>query len=447
MALVVKPYDFNSDFERAVVYLSATNTGFFGRLGFRLEAKGFALPASVLVMETALGMYHETGVGPSAPPIVMQRLANMHRAGKLLHDDLLLVQSFFDQYEHSGKAALVSEPAISAELIPILKHRLTDKALFGAIDNKAKGILDTTGLRTELETIDSLGLHDKSVGLELNDALWAAIEQQRLTPRRRTGISELDTQLNGGLVPGALSFFIGGPGDGKSMMLSHVTANCMRQRGLVGVVTLEVNGIDWYSRVLANLTDTPIDVVQGPNNAAVRKALRDQQEAGRLGAALVKDLTGVPTKVQDLKDWVKSCEDKMGRTFDLIVVDYADRMEPHKACKGSYESMLHVYDGLRMWAAEKRLWPLLTASQSKAKGKDQQTLGLYDAADSTHKVRVADLVITINVNRETGEVRYWIAKHRLGKSDLMIGPLPIDFSRGRMAPVPDFLYRETLTAL
>ncbi len=277
--------------------------------------------------------------------------------------------------------------------------------------------------------------------------MWEAIERRRLIARSPTGISQLDAQLSGGAVPGALSFVIGGPGDGKSMYLSHIAANCMRKGGLVGCVTLEVDEVEWHSRVVANLMDTPIDVVQGPDNGAIRRAFREAQEAGRFGALVVKDMTGRPTKVQDLKDWNAYSEDKFGRPFDLVVVDYADKMEPHKTCKGMYEGMLYVYEGLRMWAAERRLWPLWTASQSKAKGKDQKLLGLYDAADSTHKVRVADLVITLNVDKDKGEIRYWIAKHRLGKSDILVGPLPIDFSRGRMAPISAFLGDEKITPL
>lgn len=437
MAVVVRAYDFISDFEKALVYLAATSESFMLRVGILLESEAFALPASKLIVAQVAALEKEN-VKPSAT-IVLQRLRSISKTGKLTHDDILLAQSFFDEMERSGKGKALDETAITNEVVPILRKRRQDAALLKALDGKARGNLDTKALREELEAAEGIGVHDKSVGLEMGDSMWAAIEARRLIARRRTGISELDTQLNGGAVPGALSFVIGGPGDGKSMYLSHIAANCIRQRGLVGCVTLEVDEVEWQSRVIANLMDTPVTEVQGPNNKLIRRAFEERQEKGDFGAVVVKDMTGRITKVQDLKDWNNACEDKYGRPFDLIVVDYADKMEPHKACKGMYEGMLYVYDGLRMWAAEKRLWPLWTASQSKAKGKDQHTLGLYDAADSTHKVRVADLVVTLNVNKETGEIRYWIAKHRLGKSDIMIGPLPIDFSRGRMAPVPEYI--------
>lgn len=437
MALV-KAYDFVSEFERAVTYLCASSDGFMARVGSLLEAKGFAVEAAQLIVETCVAHHAEHGKGIS-PTIVLQRLRSLCKAGKLTHDDVMLAQAYFDDLERSGRTKSIDEAAITAELVPIIRKRIESAALLRALEAKGKGTLDTAVLRSELERADSIGVHDRDVGLEMSEALWAAIDAKRLIPRRRTGISELDTQLSGGLVPGALSFVIGGPGDGKSMFLSHVAANCIRQGGLVGCVTLEVDAVEWQSRVLANLMDTPIDVVQGADNKAIRRAFEEQQERGGLGSIIVKDMTGRPTKVQDLKDWNKGCEDRYGRPFDLVVVDYADKMEPHKTCKGMYEAMLYVYEGLRLWGKEESLWPLLTASQSKAKGKDQNMLGLYDAADSTHKVRVADLVITLNVNKETGEIRYWIAKHRLGKSDILVGPLPIDFSRGRMAPVSNLL--------
>jgi hypothetical protein len=96
--------------------------------------------------------------------------------------------------------------------------------------------------------------------------------------------------------------------------------------------------------------------------------------------------------------------------------------------------MRDVYEGLRLFAVERNMW-CWTASQSKAKGKDKGSKHNRDVeslADSMHKGRVADLVVTLNVNDDGNEVTMFVAKNRTGKSRFAIGPLPTDFALGRM---------------
>jgi hypothetical protein len=63
---------------------------------------------------------------------------------------------------------------------------------------------------------------------------------------------------------------------------------------------------------------------------------------------------------------------------------------------------------------------------------------LNDVADSMHKIRVADLVITLNLQDEDAEdpsIVFNIAKHRTGKAKVKIGPMPTEYERGRLCPI------------
>lgn len=434
MATSVRPYNLDPDFERAVVYLSATRPAFYGRLGFRLQPEALGNDACISIMRACAAVYKDTGKGPASAAIVMQRLRNLVDTGAYTHDDYLLAQGLFDRM----RAVALDEEAIVTELTPLLQQRLATQALITGAESAAKGEVDVEKVRDLLDQATSVGRVDTSVGLTLGMEAFEAMDAMRDLPRLRTGIVEIDTLIGGGVPVGTLNMFIGGSGDGKSMGLAHVGAGALRQRKFVGCVTFgEVNPAYWHARVMANLTGVPINEIIGGNERA-RKRIVNMRDNGEIGLFACHEMTAGASTVVDLKDWASRLEDQMKLELDLVLVDYADQMSPTKTCKSDYEAMKYVYQGLRSWAVERNRFPLWTASQAKARQKTDvgRILGLYDAADSTHKVRIADLVVTLNADREKGETKYFIAKHRLGKSDMLIGPLPFDFALGRMAPIP-----------
>lgn len=434
MSTPVRPYNLDPDFERAVTYLCATRPAFYGRLGHNLIPERLGVDACVSVMRACVAVYKETGKGPAGHEIVMQRIRNQMDAGSVTHDDYMVAKSLFD----TMRGVAVDEAGISEELIPKLKEILTLEAMVKASEQAAKGEIDTSAIRDLLDEAGSVGKSDTSIGLSLGDEVFDALHQLHILPRLRTTIVEIDSLIGGGAVAGTLNFFIGGTGDGKSMALAHLAAGAMRQRKFVGCATYgEVVPAMWHARVIANLTGFPINEVLA-GNERVKKRLTKMRDNGELGTLVCGEQTQGESTIVELKDWASRAEDKFKAELDLVLVDYADQMAPAKECKTDYIGMKNVYQALRSWAQERNRFPVWTASQAKArqKGDAGRILGLYDAADSTHKVRIADLVITINVDKEKNEVRYFIAKHRLGKSDMLIGPLPLDFSLGRMAPIP-----------
>jgi hypothetical protein len=138
-------------------------------------------------------------------------------------------------------------------------------------------------------------------------------------------------------------------------------------------------------------------------------------------------------RVQGMAGW---SQDEVKRQ----VRDYADKLTAKKQEKGAgdYKIGQVVYEGLRLFAVDKKHFSW-TASQSRGRGGDggkkKKRLDLEDTADSIHKIRVADLVVTLNKDDETQEMNVFVAKHRTGRSRVSVGPLPLNFELGRVAPV------------
>jgi hypothetical protein len=158
---------------------------------------------------------------------------------------------------------------------------------------------------------------------------------------------------------------------------------------------------------------------------------------GKMGACWVKDFTPKVTTVQDTLDWVDSCEQKDGEKIDLLVTDYADKFGFGKDTKSSdtYTGGGVVFEALRTDAVDNNRWDW-TASQSQGRDKkNTKRIDIEHVADSMNKVRVADLVMTLNIHDEGQSLLYYIAKNRLGEGRQSIGPLPQDWRHGRTASI------------
>ncbi len=216
-------------------------------------------------------------------------------------------------------------------------------------------------------------------------------------------------------------------------LIQNATAAALRGRA-VALATLELPEGVVAARCLANLTRQRInDILAAPADAIANYLATKPAHMGDIHIGSFSPRT---TFVSDLFRWVEGLEARTGRRIDALVLDYADKL----AAKGdpdrdnTYQSTGNIYEDLLEWAKAKSKW-VWTGSQSK-RGKEKRTQAVLtcdDVADSMNKIRHADLVITLNP-REEAMLAFFVAKNRLGESDVMVGPLPTEFECARIGP-------------
>ncbi|WP_200876024.1 hypothetical protein [Raoultella planticola] len=84
-----------------------------------------------------------------------------------------------------------------------------------------------------------------------------------------------------------------------------------------------------------------------------------------------------------------------GMIPDMVVVDYADLMrasDDRANIRSIYPGLLALYDKHNVAG--------ITASQTNCEGGSSEVATMMHAADNIEKVRIADLVITINKTEE-----------------------------------------------
>lgn len=223
----------------------------------------------------------------------------------------------------------------------------------------------------------------------------------------------------------------------NSMGLSHI-ASCSLFRGLhVAWVTLELPKEVAIARVIANLTGVSIDEILYDESMEAQR--RMGMLDGKIGRFVCHQMTARVTTAEDVIAWIKAVEVQAGGwPVDLVVVDYADKLTSASASArdNSYSVGELVYETLRLWAFDNRRF-LWTASQAQRRKDKRKLIDGDDVADSLHKVRVADLVVSLNVL--DGDMTYFVAKNRYGKDKFSVGPLPTDFAYGRICPVVHYV--------
>lgn len=437
MALInnPKPYGFDVGFEKQVVTLASCKPRFWGRVGCHLDPELFKSESSKLIMRACRAIAEDVGHGPASSVVVIQRLRRWMEDGKVTLEAIKKVADLFDDAEDAG---LASDEELVKEIAPMLQQRLRDQAVKLGIESFGKkGDLSKV---VELEEKASrIGQVDTSVGTILGPASFAEVVALKDLQRLPTGVVELDSSLDGGLQVGGLGVFVGGSGDGKSMALAHVAAVNVWDGLLVAYATLELPVPIVLARCKAAMTGIPINaLLQGQIDGA-QKLL--QKRGKKLGGLIVQEFTPYATTIEDIKEWVDKIEQQAKRKVDLLVVDYGDKVgvKQKKGDKDSseYTSGRIVYEGLRIYANDRKTF-CWTASQASRQKDRKKRLDLNDVADSMHKIRVADLVITLNLREEAdGEssMTFYVAKHRTGKSRHEVGPLPTEYECARLCPL------------
>lgn len=432
MSIPKEPYLFDPAFERAVVTLCASKSRFWARIGYALDPDCMGLPASRLVLQACALIHREVGHGPTASMLVIQRLRRLMAEGKVALAQIHEAADVFDQAEDFG---LPNEDDVAKELTPLIRRRMQSEAVMLSHDQYAKRG-DFKIVVDLVNKASRVGEQDNSIGTIAGPAGFTEIDNMNSLVRLPTGVLDLDLQMVDGLHRGGLGVHLGGAADGKSMMLLHQTASGARDMKLfAGLATLELPKAVQLARLFANLTGVPTNqILSNPLDRAEAKR-RMELMAPYIGAVVVEEFAPHATTVLDISDWADRCADQFGRPFDLLVVDYADKLHHQVRSDNEYERMKFVYEGLRRdLAVAKNMW-CWTASQAARATKDQgKRLELHHVADSMHKVRVADVVITLNARDDGSQMLFFVAKNRLGRGRFQVGPVPTDFERARMVP-------------
>ena len=241
-----------------------------------------------------------------------------------------------------------------------------------------------------------------------------------------TMIPSLDRALRGGLSKGELGILLAEPKKGKSIGLIHMgAAALMTKSGRVAHFVLEGTTEQCILRYLSRIS--------GIEYARLEKddiTKEEQKKVDELMKKYINRLDLIPMNkhwnytVFDIESKLKELK-SVGRNPDLIIVDYADLLSSGHAGLEKRLDQTEVYRNLKKLAVMGN-YAIWTASQAQRPSKEPDDVYLLrakDISESYEKVRIADLVATLNQTpreKDNGLLRLHLDIYRSNDADTTI---------------------------
>lgn len=434
-----RPYEFDLAFQNKVAALAIKNSSFLAETEGLIKPEYFVEEVNSILVGLAIEHYKKF---KQAPDVTSFRviIIDAFKTKKIRKD---LSGEISKRYNQLKKDPVSDVSFVSSKVAEFAKHRAVEEAVLRSAALVEKG---------DFEKIDKLMKAALDVGL--NDggdkySFWeeisnrtdhrAALKAGLIKPDGiGTGITELDDVLSHeGWGRRELSVLMGPAKGGKSMGLAEFAKNASLLGFNVVYFTLEVSAQITADRMDANLSDTMMKTLKDTPNAVKAKIDAASAKAGLLE---IFEFPSGSLKASDIRRILEREKDR-GINYDMIVIDYADIMAPEHFTDDNISNSRSIYLDVRA-IAQRFNAAVLTATQTNREGAKKDTSGMTDVAEDFNRVRIADLMISINANPEevkAGEARLHFAAMRNSESGFT---LRIKQDRSRMKFLTKVIGRE-----
>lgn len=406
-------YTFDEDFQAKIAAMLLRDTSFVQRTEGLTSPAYFENPYDQIIAHLCNSYFAKYRKTPGDLS-VMKAIVRKGVITKMLRREELT--GVMGRVRELLKTDISDRDFVVEEVATFARYQAVSKAILESVEHLDIGEFDTIAMkmRKALDTGENadVGGYDYGEMLEYRtEERIAKASGLRPPTGITTGFPELDRHLyHRGWGRRELSVLMGPAKAGKTTALISFALEAARAGHNVLYVTLEVAASIIADRMDANIAGVPMMDLNGHPHTIAGEVAEFSKRAGRF--KLVEYPTGM-MKVSDLRRIIER-EKAKGNTFDLVVVDYADLMQPERATESSVENSKSVYVNLRGLAMMEG-FAILTATQTNREGAKKAVVTMTDVAEDFNKIRIADIVISINKTddeRALNEARLFFAACR-----------------------------------
>lgn len=295
------------------------------------------------------------------------------------------------------------------------------------IDNidEIKQTNDISSCISEFERIHGISI-DTKLGFDYFVELQEHLEELK-NPEAliSTGINSLDKALNGGLSKYGKAIYViaAQPCVGKSLMLSNISVNLLRQNLFVVIFSLEMSEFMYGKRIDAHISKDDINKLQFHTDELGNKITQfsDLYPDAKL---IIKEFPPDSVNALNLSNHLKKIEMKYGRKIDVFMIDYLNLMKPNGSMKGlnSYERVGRVSKEVRAMTYIHAA-PCLIPTQFNREGYNSSEGDLSNLSDSSQTAMNADFIASLwqgEGDRESNKLNSTIIKNRFGNMGMVL---------------------------
>lgn len=426
----VKFVDFDADFQEKIVAMLIRDNTFARRTEGLIKPSYFDSRAHSFLVSLALAFFNKYKRAPSELHVINAMLTGAKRGMKVRED---VAEECETGLADIFSADISSRDFVIDQVGEFARHQAIQTAVLAGIDLLEK---HETGRFEELMMkamavkphADSTP-YDYWEEIESRTQYRTDVKTGKIAPNGiSTGIKAFDGVLyHKGFGRSELTVFMAGAKKGKSFTIwDFAKLQTLQNRNVLGV-TLEVSKAILGDRLDASVADQLIDEI-GDRILDVHKAVTAKR--GKVGKLMLHEFPAGTFTPADLDALVDSYKAK-GIIFDAVVIDYLDIMAPTRWTANDIENSKSVWVDTRA-IAQREGFAIISATQTNREGHKSVTSKAEHAAEDFNKIRIADLIISINATEEEmakGEARMFFAASRNQKGEFSIR-ITRDLSRG-----------------
>lgn len=408
-------FDFDEPFQLKIAALLLKDIKFVRRTQGLVKPDYFDNEYVGFLVDCAQQYYDKYNTIASDVAVFAEVLKENFKRRKIRND---MKAEIVDTYKTLRKVSLTDPDFIAEKIGTFARHQAIQAATFQLIELSEKGEYDRG--QEIMEKAFRVGVTNEFEDVDFVEALTQRTNRRKEMAAgtiRKTGIStgykKIDKLLfHEGWGRKELSVLMGAAKKGKSMGLGQFSINAFRKGYNVLYVTCEVSTEIIQDRMDANISHIPISELS-ERIIEAQKAVESIALASGVGKLKIVETPSGSLTPGGLRRMIERYRAE-GIIFDLIVVDYADIMAPDRYTNDAIENSKQIWLGLRAIAHEENA-AVLTATQTNRNGFKAETSKADDVAEDFNKIRIADLVISINrtdEERDRGEARLYFAASR-----------------------------------
>lgn len=297
------------------------------------------------------------------------------------------------------------------------------------IEKNSDSVLDKCIAR--FDEINKISFKQKDLGMDYFDLDDMAKHWEYITnPEARIPFlwDGFDRYTNGGVLKSGkmLFLFMGQAGLGKSLFLSNLAVNYLRQGLSVVVVSLEMSQDVYAQRFDAHISTNEINHLKDTmfdSCEKIKKFYKDHQGAN----LYIKEYPPRSIRTSDIEIYLENLQ-LAGKKFDVVIVDYLNLVLPRVHSDNMYKDGLSVSEELRALSYKFGV-PVISAVQANTEGMNNEHIDMNNISESRGIAHTCDALFALfqmPEDRENGIINVRINKNRLGGMVGKVIPMKIN---------------------
>lgn len=232
----------------------------------------------------------------------------------------------------------------------------------------------------------------------------------------KTGWQSLDYYTNGGFLKDGrmLGLFMAQAGLGKSVFLSNLAVNFLKQNLSVVVISLEMSEDVYAQRFDAHISKKNINKL-GEFEESAKARIKDFYKNYPESNLIIKEYPPRSINSNQIDNYLENLK-SAGKKIDVLIVDYLNLVLPNKRTDSMFKDGMSVSEELRALSYKYKI-PVISACQSNSEGMNNADIDMQNVSESRGVVHTVDCLFAIfqtPEQRDAGILGFKVIKNRLG---------------------------------